>query len=89
MAFDEQDFQKTLTYLSDAAPATVLAALEAIRHFHQGQEEHLAREPGGCGWYLLVCFVCFLVSGSTLAITTKEPKWGWGSEFPTRKFSLI
>ena len=66
MAFDEQDFQKTLTYLSDAAPETVLADLEAIRQFDQGQEEHLAREPGGCGWYLLVCFVCFIGSYVTV-----------------------
>ena len=62
MAFDEQEFQKTLTYLSDAAPETVLADLEAIRQFDQGQEEHLAREPGGCGWYLVVWFVSLLVA---------------------------
>ena len=45
----------------------MLADLEAIRQFDQGQEEHLAREPGGCGCYLLVCFVCFLVATITAA----------------------
>jgi hypothetical protein len=72
MAFDEQEFQKTLTYLSDAAPETVLADLEAIRQFDQGQEEHLAREPGGCGWYLLVWLVCFFVGSACTASSSLE-----------------
>ena len=67
MPFDERAFQKTRIYLSDAAPETVLADLEAIRQFDQGQEEHLARKRG-CVWYLLGCVVSFFVAPASLFV---------------------